>query len=136
MKHESVKESIFQDKIKLSSGIIQKEFDIIQSYTNIVRRIRQSELEIERIGEDHDYQVAWQMMAGMYWFLKYKYAKKLEGIDKEKFHKMESIMINYDSENEILKYPDFKLVFDTIIHTMSINNFDDVSVREEEDDDF
>jgi hypothetical protein len=127
-------ENIFQDKIKLSAGIIQMEFNMIQEYQNIIRRVRTLELEKSSVREDPDYHTTWQMMGVLYKFLENKYALKLKQKSEEDYEKLKGIMEKYENENDV-DYLEFKFAANQIIKIMSICNFDDVLVKEEYDED-
>lgn len=125
--------SIFQDKIKLSAAIVQKEFDMITEYSKLLRRIRSQEITQEDMEKDIDYHIAWQQANILYQFLENKYALDLKKKNKSEYEKLIDIMTRYEDEKEV-SYSEFKFIIKRIIKIMSLANFDDVVTKSDADD--
>lgn len=126
---------VFQDKKSLSAGILQMEFDLIREYNDIIRRVRVEEVLTQNLNEDENYNVCWQMMAVLYKFLQNKFLAKLKSDNVKEHDALMDIMKDYENEEKV-SYVNFKDAFNSIVKTMSLNNFDDVFFKQEEEDDF
>ena len=127
--------SIFQDKIRLSVGIVQMEFDMIREYQDIVRRIRVDELDEESLSDDPNYNMVWQMVGVLYKFLENKYALLLKKTNKKDYELLVKSMADYEGGFEV-SYPQAAHCINQIVKIMSLANFDDVLQKGEEEDDF
>ena len=127
--------SIFQDKIRLSAGIVQMEFDMIREYQDIIRRIRVGEVDEESLSDDPNYNMVWQMVAVLHKFLENKYALLLKKSNKKDYETLVQSMFDYEAGFEVT-YEQVGHAINQVVKIMSLANFDDVLQKGEEEDDF
>jgi len=133
--------SIFFDKKIISAAVINLEADIIKSYSELLRDIKEGLTKIETIDKDEKFQDIWSYIYQAFKFLennklrKLSVQKKTNQEIKDKIDKLKKLITKYATEhkNSKLTIKDLNYSVDTITEVISLCGYHDDEVRKDKD---
>jgi len=128
-------ESIFSDKIRLSAAVITKEFDLIEMYNALFKKIKQGELEEGDVVLSEYFFLTWKNLSELYDFLEFGCAEGWNKIksNEEEFKQLVIIMQKNRELKSDLLFSDLTNAYKTIRKITEFSGFHDVARFTEEE---
>ena len=129
---------IFQDKLRLTRLLVQKELVLIEEWNSLLRlqrehRMRDDEFERECTSEIG---VAAQIMMQLYDYFQFGAIQKFKKKYPEKYKDMEVIVLKYKKSLNRLSMNDMSFLYDNVRHAMELGGYHDVSVKTDKGSDW
>ena len=128
--------NIFLDKIKLSLVVLEKESSLIETYSDLIKKINNGSIKIEKINEWTLYYGSWNLVHELYNFLRFnkikdiKNKKKKDGKLIKDIKELENAMIKYENPDNKVTFKELQGIMPTIHSIISLSGYHDDKFHE------
>ena len=124
-------DSIWLDKRIVALVVLQKETDLIETYSQLIKDIKKGSIDLEKINDWSIYHGSWSLLRELHSFLRYN---KLQGLlnkkstEKQlitKINLLNDIMEKYDKPESKLTFNDLQTVIPIMHELISLCGYHD-----------